>query len=188
MRKSASELPTSACGAGNIERYLNNERIRRAIRPKLSEFMAVGATGSEALNAEIKKRLGGIVLLRAPILKMKLRIFHLAKLNAFCSARFNQTTYQIRQNCVLARNIRKKKICLKRTDWIKWCSEESIHAISRKRPQMVERDVYASRYAAWKKSEQKGVKKVTKKLKRTPYRQNKGRRSRWMGKLRKPEP
>ena len=82
MRKTAGDLLTAACGAGDIERYLNNERIRRAISQRASEFMAVGATGSEALGAELKKWFGRIAQLHAPILKLKLRIFHMAKLSA----------------------------------------------------------------------------------------------------------
>ena len=52
----------------------------------------------------------------------------------------------------------------------------------------MERDVYASRYAARKRIGQKGVKKVQKKTKRTPNRQNKGREIRRSGDLQKPEP
>ena len=89
---------------------------------------------------------------------------------------------------MLDRNVSKKKIRQKKSDWLKWRIEEGSHAVNRKRPQMADRDVYASRYVEWKKVDQKGAKKVTKKPNRTPFRQNKGIRIRWIGKLQKPEP
>ena len=66
-----------------VERYLNNERIHRRIIKAILEFMAFGTTGPQAVNAEIKARFGRIVSTHAPILRMKLRIFHVCKLSAF---------------------------------------------------------------------------------------------------------
>ena len=71
-----------------------------------------GATGSEALNAELKHWFVGINHLHATIMKLKLRVFHLSKLLAFCSDMYDRTAAQIRQSVLLARVLENWKFAL----------------------------------------------------------------------------
>ena len=76
----------AACGPSKIEWYLNNERIRRAISPHLVPHMAFGTTGSEALNAEVKRWFSHINQMHASVLRLKVRVFQLCNLAAFWPA------------------------------------------------------------------------------------------------------
>ena len=87
---------------GNIEWLLNNERIRRNLSPNPKRILCVGTTGVEALNAELKRWFNGIVELHAPILRLKLRVFALAKLLTFCSSMRYETTVQKKQTHLLS--------------------------------------------------------------------------------------
>ena len=64
--------------------------------------MAVDATGSEALNSELKHWFAGINQFRASTMRLKLRVPHLSKLLAFRSATYDRTAVQMRQFVVLA--------------------------------------------------------------------------------------
>ena len=112
----------AACSPSKIEWYLNNERIRMAISPHLADHMAFGTTGSEALNAEIKRWFSGVVQMHASILKLKLRVFHLRSLIAFCSAMYNRTIVQVRKPLVVSR--RKSKWSFF-GNWADWCATKN---------------------------------------------------------------
>ena len=73
----------ASCNSETIERHINNERIRKEIEPSILGYMAVGKTGSEALNAELKHWFVGINHLRALIARIKFRGFHLRKILTF---------------------------------------------------------------------------------------------------------
>ena len=61
-----------ACSPSGSEWYLNNERIRRDATPQLVNYMARGATGSEALNAELKRWFHGIAHMRPSTMRLEL--------------------------------------------------------------------------------------------------------------------
>ena len=158
------------------------------VSPKIAPFIAVGTTGSEAINAELKLWFRGIFQMHGPILKLKLRIFQVAKLSAFVSAMYKKTTRQIKQQRVLARCIKRRRIFSSEEEWGAWCEEQNAEGPHRRSNFTKERDEYANRLAAWKKkNEKKGTKQVKKALKRTPYRQNKGPRDRWGGRINTPQ-
>ena len=181
--KSISQLLRSSCDEGTVEWYLNNERMRRMVSPKIAPFIAVGTTGSEAINAELKLWFRGIFQIHGPILELKLRIFQIAKLSAFVSAMYNKTTHQIKQQRVLARCIKKRRLFSTEEEWRAWCEEQNASGSKSRSNFMKKRDEYAARLASWKKKNGKkeGAKHVKKALKRTPYRQYKGSRDRWIG-------
>ena len=186
--KSISQLLKSSCDASTAEWYLNNERMRRMVSPKLAPFIAVGTTGSEAINAEIKQWPRGIFQIHGPIMKLKLRIFQIAKLSAFVSAMYKKTTHQIKQQRVLARCIKKRRIFSTEEEWCAWCEDQNAGGHQPRSNFMKERDAYSRRLSAWKKKNAKeGAKNVKKALKRTPYRQDKGSRDRWGGALKTPK-
>ena len=101
----------ASCDPETIERHLNNERIRKEIGPSIQEFMDVGATGSEALNSEMKHWFAGINKLHASTMRLKLRVPHLSKLLAFSSAMYDRTAVQMRQCVVLARVLKTWRLC-----------------------------------------------------------------------------
>ena len=186
--KTISQVLRSSCDAGTVEWYLNNERMRRMVSPNVAPFIAVGTTGSEAINAELKLWFRGIFQMHGPILRLKLRIFQIAKLSAFVSAMYKKTTHQIKQQRVLARCIKRRRIFSTEEEWAAWCEAKDAEGPQPRSDFMKERDEYAKRLADWKKkNEKKGTKKVKKALKRTPYRQNKGPRDRWGGQIKMPQ-
>ena len=63
-----------ACGAGEIEWPLNDERIRKVASRKTRKFMRPCATGSAATNSVLKRRLRGISHIHASIIRVRLRI------------------------------------------------------------------------------------------------------------------
>ena len=126
--------------------------------------------------------------MHGPILKLKLRIFQIAKLSAFVSAMYKKTTHQIKQQGVLARSIKKRRIFSSEEEWEAWRGDQNAEGPQPRSDFMKERDEYAKRLADWKKkNEKKSTKKVKKALKRTPYRQNKGPRDRWGGQIKMPQ-
>ena len=187
--RTVRQLLKSACDPCTIEWYLNNERMRRQISPHLAPYIAVGTTGSEAINAELKLWFRGIFQLRGPILKLKLRIFMVAKLVAFASAMYKKTTNQMTHQYVLFRCTKNWGIFKTSGEWDDWCRKCNEGESGMARPHMQDRAVYATRLAKWKKKKgacgekQKVLKRA---LKRTPFRQNKGLRIRLRGKLRTP--
>ena len=105
------DLMCASCDPETIEWHLNNERIRKEIDHPILEFMAVGATGSEALNSELKHRSAGINQLHASTMRLKLRVSQLSKLLAFSSAMYDRTAVQMRQCVVLARVLKTWRLC-----------------------------------------------------------------------------
>ena len=81
--RAALEHLHAACEPSKIERYLNNERIRMAIRQNLVDQMAIGATGTDAMYGEAKRWFSGVVRMRASVLRLRLRVFHLCNMVAF---------------------------------------------------------------------------------------------------------
>ena len=186
--KSISQLLKSSRDASTAEWYLNNERMRRMVSPKLAPLIAVGTTGSEAINAEIKQWPRCIFQIHGPIMRLKLRIFQIAKLSAFVSAMYKKTTHQIKQQRVLARCIKKRRIFSTEEEWCAWCAGQNAGGHQPRSNFMKERDAYSGRLSARKKkNEKKGAKNVKNVLKRTPYRQYKGSRDRWSGALKTPK-
>ena len=108
----------AACEPSKIEWYLNNERIRMAISPHLVAHMAFGTTGSEALNSEVNRWFSHINQMRATVLMLKLRVFQLCNLAAFCSDMYNKTIAQVRKPLVLSRLKSKWKFF---GEWEDWC-------------------------------------------------------------------
>ena len=129
--------------------------------------MAVGTTGSEALNAELKHWFVGINHLHAPIMRLKLRVFHLSKLLTFCSAMYDKTAVQIKQCVLLARILKNWVIC---DDWGQWCLEQNVCEVPAPHATVAKRKMDAERLAMWKRTSNKVVKK-TKRLRITPYTQ-----------------
>ena len=179
------QLLKSACDPGTIEWYLNNERMRRQVSRRLLPYIAVGTTGSEAINAELKTWFRGVFQLHGPILKLKLRIFQVAKLVAFSAAMYKKTTHQMTQQYVLSRCTKESGLFESSEEWEDWCRRTNSDQVPPSRHFMVDREVFASRLAKWKKAESKKPRTHTIKilLKRTPYRQYKGPRPRFAGAL-----
>ena len=161
----------TACSPKTVERYLNNERIRRRVRKDLLEFMAFGTTGSEAVNAELKAWFGRVVHIHAPILRLKLRIFQVSKLMAFCSAKYNETTSQERQSMVMCSVIRDLETFS--SEWDSWRDEQRASEAPNKNQHMETRKAHAERLASWKRIMGNTVKKDKAKIKRTPFRNKK---------------
>ena len=136
--------------------------------------MACGTTGVEALNAELKRRLRGIFQLHAPTLRLKLRIFQMSKLVAFCKAKYNPGSAQKRQSVVLREALKTWKIC---NDWENWRMEQTpIYSNANntiwKGPEMEMRERDARRLKAWAGETSR---KIRKKPKRTLFRSDRGR-------------
>ena len=170
------DLMCASCDPETIEWHLNNERIRKEIDPSIREYMAVGTTGSEALNAELKHWFSGINQLRAPTMRLKLRVFQLSKLIAFSSAMYERTSVQIRQCMVLARVLKNWSIC-EADAWRIWCLAQNVYALPLRRPVMSRRFAGADLLATWKKDKRSTNPKERRKrrpTKVTPYTQNKG--------------
>ena len=161
----------SACAPETVEWYLNNERIRRRISNEMIEFMAFGTTGSEAVNAELKAWFGRIVSMHAPILRLKLRIFHVCKLSAFCSAKYNATTVQERHPMVMARVIGEFEAFS--DEWVEWCDGQPGRS-SGNTPELMEtRKKHAIRRANWASLQNNANRKDKRKIKRTAFKQKK---------------
>ena len=121
----------AACDPAKIEWYLNNERIRMSISPHLADHMAFGTTGSEAMNSEVKRWFAQINQMRASVLRLKLRVFQLCNLAAFCSAMYNKTIRQVRKPLVLSRLKSNWKFFGR---WADWCaSRNNGDAVNRNR-------------------------------------------------------
>ena len=130
--RTIKQLLKSACDPSTAEWYLNNERIRRNLSPKLRPFVAVGATGSEAINAELKLWFRGIFQIHGPILRLKLRISQVAKLKAFVSAMYRKTTHQAKQQIVLLRSTKKWCVFDTTHEWDTWCGECNVEGVFRR--------------------------------------------------------
>ena len=166
-QRSVGGLLCASCNAETIERHINNERIRKEIDPPILAYMAVGATGSEALGAELKHWFVGINHLHAPIVRLKLRVSHLSKLLAFCSAMYDRTAVQIRQSVFLARVLGNWEIC---NNWDLWRRGQSVYEVPTLHPTMAKRKKDADRLATWKRTSN-NISKKTKRLRITPYTQ-----------------
>ena len=104
----------------NIERYLNNERIRRRISRRCLRCLSVGTTDAGGLSAELRHRFNGIVELRAPILIHKLRFAHF-KILCSCSAVSHETATQVKQTYILS-DVLSTGVPINR--WEVWCSAQ----------------------------------------------------------------
>ena len=153
--RTIKQLLKSACDPSTAEWYLNNERVRRNLSPKLRPFVDVGNTGSEAINAELKLWFRGVFQIHGPILRLKLRIFQVAKLKAFVSAMYRKTTHQVKQQIVLLRPTKKWGVFDTTDEWNTWCGESNVEGVFSKSIYMQNRDVYAQRLSEWKKSDVK---------------------------------
>ena len=165
----------------NIERYLNDERIRRSINPECVEFLAVGTTGVEGLNAEIRHWFNGIVETHAPILRLKLRIFAIGKLMRFFSAMEDETTTQIKQTHLLSNIVSSWEPISLWPDWcgrqfaLYWCKDTK-RLMRPEEPNITQREKEdAEALAKWKlKTPQKKQKKAKHPKKHTPFARYKG--------------
>ena len=81
--RTIGELLCASCNPETIGWHIDNERIRKEIDPSILEYMEAGATGSEALNAELGHWFFGIKRLHAPAMRLKIRVFHMWKLLTF---------------------------------------------------------------------------------------------------------
>ena len=149
------------------EWYLNNERVRRNLSPKLRPFVDVGNTGSEAINAELKLWFRGVFQIHGPILRLKLRIFQVAKLKAFVSAMYRKTTHQVKQQIVLLRPTKKWGVFDTTDEWNTRCGESNVEGVFPKSIYMRSRDVYSQRLSEWKKKNDVKTQN-SKKVKRAP--------------------
>ena len=120
----------SACAQKTFERYMRNERIRMHIGKDLVEFAAFGTTGSEAVDAELKAWPDRIANPRAPIIRLKLRIFHVSKPMAFCSAKYNEATVQERKSLALRRV--RRDIAAFFGEWDSWRDAQPLSAAPNK--------------------------------------------------------
>ena len=93
----------ASCGPSRIERYRNNERIRREISPNLVDRMAFGTTGPEALNSESARWFSGVSQMGSSVLRLKMRVFHLCNMSAFYTAMYNKPIAHVRKPLVLSR-------------------------------------------------------------------------------------
>ena len=78
--------------------------------------MAIRPTGPEAINAELKGWVDGVIHLHTVALKLKLRAVRIAELTALCSA-MNKTTVQTRNAMVLTRKIESWNFCADLVAW-----------------------------------------------------------------------
>ena len=154
-----------------VDWYLENERIRRPISRGLLEFMAFGATGSEAVNAELKSWFGRVVNIHAPIISLELRIFHFCKLDSFCSARYNAATAQERHPMVMA--IFLGGFASSSGEWDRRCDEQPERSSGNTPPLMETRTKHAIRLAEWTLLQNNAAKKDNRKIKRTAFKQKK---------------
>ena len=99
--------------------------------PKIAPFIAVGATGSEDINAGLELWLGGIPQIHGPITKLTLRIFQISKLPSFFRAMYNKTTHQIKRQRALARCIQIWLIFSTEEERGAWREEETPVVLSR---------------------------------------------------------
>ena len=161
----------SACGDGNIEWLLNDERIRKVSSRGIRKFMRFGTTGSDATNSELKRRLRGISHIHASALRVELRIFQIANLIAITSALYNPTSIQMRKGLVLRRRLNSWSIC---SDWDICCSEQASSGAPEKHAITHRRTGDSDLLRDWEKGAKKVITNRTQK-KETPYRQYIGR-------------
>ena len=124
-RKPVYSCLVYASTPSRIEWLLNGTRYRNRCPPKTLELLSVGTTSNEALHSEMRLWFWGVRDMHQSTLRLKLRIFQLAKLIAHNSALFYPTTVQIRQKFVLARSTQCRKLWPSEEDWEKWRSELS---------------------------------------------------------------
>ena len=111
----------------------------------------------------------------------------MSKLTAFTSSMYNAATHQVRHHIVLARRARKYPIFDDVDEWVFFCSGNAEVATPERGCFMKGRDIYARRYAEWAKKDERIIKRVVQKPRRTPYRQDTGPQARWGGILKTPK-
>ena len=166
-QRSVGELRCASCNSETIERRINNERIRGEIYPPILGYMAVGATGSEASNEELKHWFFGVTHLHAPIMMPQIRVPHISKIMEFRSAMYSRTAVKIRRIVLLVRVFENWGIC---DNW----GQRRQGGMSTNRPSSVpameKRNRGADRLAMWKRTSN-NINKKTKRLRTTPYTQ-----------------
>ena len=124
--KAISQLLRSSRDAGTVESYMNNEILLGMAIPTIYPFVAVGSPGSEAINAELKRRFGGTPQIRGPVMKLKRRISQIDKLDSFVSAMYKKTTHQTKKHHVPARCIEKREIFSTTVERNGRCAEKNV--------------------------------------------------------------
>ena len=85
--KSRLRILMAAATFQRFQWYLNNARIRTTLSVRESALMAAGTCGNEALHAELRGVFRQVYNVSLPTFRVKLDIFHLAKLVSFDAAR-----------------------------------------------------------------------------------------------------
>ena len=85
--KSRLRILMEAATFQRFQWYLNNARIRTTLSVRESALMAAGTCGNEALHAELRGVFRQVYNVSLPTFRVKLDIFHLAKLVSFDAAR-----------------------------------------------------------------------------------------------------
>ena len=114
--------------------------------------------------------------------------FPSSKANSFLCRYVQETTHQMTQQYFLFRCTKESGIFGASEEWRDWRRRANIDQYPPSRHFMVDREVFASRLAKWKKASSRKPRRHTIKilLKRTPYSQYKGPRARFGGRLRTP--
>ena len=105
----------------------------------------------------------------------------MSKLTDSTSDMYNAATRQIRQHIVLARRTKKDPISDDDNEWRFFCSENAEGATPERGCFTKERDIYERRYAEWMKKDERIIKRVVQKPKRTAYRLDTGPKVRRAG-------
>ena len=77
----------AAATPDRFEWYMNNARIRTTLSARESTLMGSGTCGNEALHAELRVVFRQVYNVSLPTFRLKLDVFHLAKLVSFDAAR-----------------------------------------------------------------------------------------------------
>ena len=94
----------------------------------------------------------GISQLHGPILKLKPRIFQVAKLVSFAAAMYKKTTHQMKQQYVLSRCTKEWAIFGTSEEWCDWCLKCNSDGNPPGSHFMADRDVYAGILSKRKKA------------------------------------
>ena len=85
--KSRLRILMAAATPDRFEWYMNNARIRTTLSARESTLMGSGTCGNEALHAELRGVFRQVYNVSLPTFRVKLDLFHLAKLVSFDAAR-----------------------------------------------------------------------------------------------------
>ena len=104
---------------------LNGTRYRNRCAAQSVDLLSIGTASNEALHSELRLWFWGVRVMHQSTLRLKLRIFQLAKLIAHNCALLYPTTVQIKQRFVLARSTQCRELWPCAEAWRKWCGELS---------------------------------------------------------------